>query len=92
MLQSLWRNRRADRSFYILPGFSEVSQRSPAAEILKRASLCSEASARQAGGKIIVTDDLQAAASGADMLYTDVWVSMGKEAEAAERIKVLGGG
>ena len=25
------------------------------------------------------------------MLYTDVWVSMGKEAEAAERIKVLGG-
>ena len=52
----------------------------PAADILKRA-----------GGKIVVTDDLQAAASGADMLYTDVWVSMGKEAEAAERIKVLGG-
>jgi ornithine carbamoyltransferase len=52
----------------------------PTAEILKRA-----------GGKIIVTDDLKAAASGADLLYTDVWVSMGKEAEAAERIKVLGG-
>jgi ornithine carbamoyltransferase len=52
----------------------------PAPEILKRA-----------GGKIIVTDDLRAAASGADLLYTDVWVSMGKEAEAAERIKVLGG-
>jgi ornithine carbamoyltransferase len=52
----------------------------PSAEILKRA-----------GGKIIVTEDLQAAARGADLLYTDVWVSMGKEAEAAERIKVLGG-
>ncbi len=52
----------------------------PAAEILKRA-----------GGKIICTEDLKAAATGADMLYTDVWVSMGKEAEAAERIKVLGG-
>ena len=39
----------------------------PSAEILKRA-----------GGKIVVTDDLQAAATGADMLYTDVWVSMGK--------------
>jgi ornithine carbamoyltransferase len=52
----------------------------PATEILKRA-----------GGKIIVTEDLNAAAAGADMLYTDVWVSMGKEAEAAERIKVLGG-
>jgi ornithine carbamoyltransferase len=34
---------------------------------------------------------LNAAASGADLLYTDVWVSMGKEAEAAERIKILGG-
>jgi ornithine carbamoyltransferase len=52
----------------------------PAAEILKRA-----------GGKIICTEDLAAAARGADLLYTDVWVSMGKEAEAAERIKVLGG-
>lgn len=52
----------------------------PSAEILK-----------QAGGKIVVTEDLPAAAAGADMLYTDVWVSMGKEAEAAERIKVLGG-
>ena len=51
----------------------------PAPEILKRA-----------GGKIIVTEDLPAAARGADMLYTDVWVSMGKEAEAAERIKILG--
>jgi ornithine carbamoyltransferase len=50
----------------------------PAKEILKRA-----------GGKIVVTDDLQAAAKGADMLYTDVWVSMGKEAEAAERLKIL---
>ena len=46
---------------------------------------------QRAGGKIIVTDNLPAAASGADMLYTDVWVSMGKEAEATERIKVLGG-
>jgi ornithine carbamoyltransferase len=63
----------------------------PAPEIIERASLCSEASARQAGGKIVVTEDLQAAASGADMVYTDVWVSMGKEAEAADRIKVLGG-
>ncbi len=46
---------------------------------------------QRAGGKIVVTDDLNAAASGADMLYTDVWVSMGKEAEAAERLKVLSG-
>lgn len=52
----------------------------PAAEILKRA-----------GGKISVTEDLKAAATGADLLYTDVWVSMGKEAETAERIKTFAG-
>ena len=63
----------------------------PSAEILKRASLRSEASARHAGAKIIVTEDLKSAASGADMLYTDVWVSMGKEAEAAERIRIFNG-
>ncbi len=45
---------------------------------------------KKAGGKIVCTDDLEKAASGADLLYTDVWVSMGKESEAAERIKALG--
>lgn len=50
----------------------------PPSEILKRA-----------GGKIICTEDVKSAAKGADLLYTDVWVSMGKEAEAAERLKLL---
>jgi ornithine carbamoyltransferase len=46
----------------------------------------------KAGNKnITVTDDLKAAATGADVLYTDVWVSMGKEEEAAYRIAQLGG-
>ena len=45
----------------------------------------------RAGGKIIVTEDVKAAARGADLLYTDVWVSMGKEAEAAERTEALSG-
>jgi ornithine carbamoyltransferase len=52
----------------------------PSAKILKRAS-----------GKIVCTEDLKAAVSGADLLYTDVWVSMGREAEAAERLKLLSG-
>ena len=43
----------------------------------------------RAGGKVFCTEDLKAAVAGADMLYTDVWVSMGKEAEAAERLKQL---
>ena len=46
---------------------------------------------KRAGGNVICTDDLKAAAAGADLLYTDVWVSMGKEAEAAERLKLLSG-
>jgi ornithine carbamoyltransferase len=52
----------------------------PSQEILKRA-----------GGRIIVTEDLKAASSGADLLYSDVWVSMGKEAESAQRIQELTG-
>ncbi len=46
---------------------------------------------RAAGGKIICTEDLAGAAAGADVLYTDVWISMGKESEAADRIRQLGG-
>jgi ornithine carbamoyltransferase len=45
----------------------------------------------RAGGRILCTEDLKSAAEGADLLYTDVWVSMGKEAEAADRLKQLGG-
>ncbi|KAB2646155.1 MAG: ornithine carbamoyltransferase [Verrucomicrobia bacterium] len=50
----------------------------PSAALLKRAA-----------GKIICTEDVKAAAREADVLYTDVWVSMGKEAESAARIKAL---
>jgi ornithine carbamoyltransferase len=46
---------------------------------------------QRAGGKIVVMEDLRRAVAGADLLYTDVWVSMGKEAEAAERVRELGG-
>jgi ornithine carbamoyltransferase len=37
-----------------------------------------------------LTDDPRAAASGADALYTDVWISMGDEEEAQRRLADLG--
>jgi ornithine carbamoyltransferase len=52
----------------------------PAPELVKRA-----------GGKIVLTEDVQAAAAGADLLYTDVWVSMGREKESADRIQQMSG-
>jgi len=52
----------------------------PPAELLARAA-----------GNISVTSDLRSAAAGASVLYTDVWVSMGKEQESAQRIAQLQG-
>lgn len=44
-----------------------------------------------AGGNIQVTTDLAAAAEQADVLYTDVWISMGREEEAAYRLAQFSG-
>lgn len=52
----------------------------PAPELLKRA-----------GGDVACTTDVNAAARGADLLYTDVWVSMGKESESTQRLEQLHG-
>jgi len=46
---------------------------------------------QRAGGRIVCTADIRAAAVGADVLYTDVWVSMGKEAESEVRLQALAG-
>jgi ornithine carbamoyltransferase len=42
-------------------------------------------------GTIRVVDDPAEAVKGCDVLYTDVWVSMGKEDEAAFRLAQFGG-
>ena len=42
-------------------------------------------------GKFTCTDDVMKAAEGADVLYTDVWASMGQESEAEERKKIFKG-
>lgn len=40
-------------------------------------------------GEFECTEDILAAAKDADVLYTDVWASMGQEAEVAERKKIF---
>lgn len=46
--------------------------------------------AKQTGSNIVITYDPVESISGADIVCTDTWVSMGQEAEKAERIKVFG--
>lgn len=45
--------------------------------------------AADTGGKITVTPDVEKGVTGADVLYTDVWASMGEEDTMQERIKLL---
>lgn len=48
-----------------------------------------EVVAKRNGVDINVYDDPQKGVRGANVLYTDVWVSMGEESKTAERIKML---
>jgi ornithine carbamoyltransferase len=47
--------------------------------------------ARDAGGNVDLVDDPRAAVEGADVLYTDVWTSMGQEDERQRRLRDLAG-
>jgi ornithine carbamoyltransferase len=54
----------------------------PCAEIAQK----SNELAHKSGSKIWFTDDPTEAVEGADVLYTDVWVSMGQDREQAQRL------
>ena len=61
------------------PGFAPIPQ------VVQRA----EEISNETGGAVEVTTDLTATVTDADVLYTDVWASMGQEAEADERALVF---
>lgn len=61
------------------PGYEPIPQ------IVRRA----EEMATETGGAVQVLHDAAAAVTAADVIYTDVWASMGQEAEAQERTLVF---
>jgi ornithine carbamoyltransferase len=63
------------------PGYRPQPEYVRAAEVL----------ARRSGASLSVTGDPKEAVRGADAIYTDVWVSMGEEAEAAAREEAFRG-
>ncbi|MFC2016662.1 ornithine carbamoyltransferase, partial [Chloroflexota bacterium] len=45
--------------------------------------------AANSGAEVLCTEEPSLAVSGADIVYTDVWTSMGQEAEAEQRRQVF---
>lgn len=61
-------------------------ERMPKADLV---AICREL-ARESGGSVTLTSSVEEACTGADVVYTDIWVSMGESAELwEERIKLL---
>ena len=50
-----------------------------------------KANAKKMGSKVEILDSPATAVKKADIIYTDVWASMGQEAEAKERLKKFAG-
>ncbi|MEG0679303.1 MAG: ornithine carbamoyltransferase [Carnobacterium sp.] len=57
----------------------------PEQDIIERA----ENWAKESGSKLLITDDVKEGVKDADVLYTDVWVSMGEEDKFEERVNLL---
>ncbi len=58
-------------------------------DIPEKAWRLAEDFARESGAALHVERDPHKAVEGADVIYTDTWVSMGQEAEAEQRMKVF---
>jgi ornithine carbamoyltransferase len=70
-----------------LAGMNVTIVTPPGYEPKKQVLTDSQNLGKKSGSTVRVTNDLAAAAKGADVIYTDVWASMGQEADAANRRK-----
>lgn len=57
----------------------------PDADVVKRAQEIAE----QTGGSVTLETDPVVAVTGADVVITDTWISMGREEESAERLRLF---
>lgn len=80
-----WVFAAAKMGFHLAIGAPKGYQ--PHTQVVARA----EMAAKKSKFKLTITEDCGEAARDADVLYTDVWVSMGKENESAQRVKDLTG-
>jgi len=72
-------------------GMHVVAATPPAYGPPERAVEIARERAAESGGSVELTDDARGAVAGADVLYTDVWTSMGQEAENERRRRDLAG-
>ena len=66
-----------------------VSMASPAGYALSQEDVDNAEKLNQHGVSIEMTEDPVKAVSDADVIYTDVWTSMGQEAETAKRLEIF---
>jgi ornithine carbamoyltransferase len=72
-------------------GMHFVAAVPPGYEPSDRALDAARTAAEETGGSVVVLNDPQRAVYGAEVLYTDVWTSMGQEAERERRLRDLAG-
>jgi ornithine carbamoyltransferase len=72
-------------------GMHFVAAVPPGYEPAERALDVARTAAEETGGSVVVLNDPRRAAEGAEVLYTDVWTSMGQEDERERRLRDLAG-
>lgn len=75
----------------VLLGMHVVTASPAGYQVSESVQSWAQAKGRETGGTLIVTESVEEAATGADVLYTDVWASMGQEEESEKRSMVFKG-